>query len=69
MSRITETEINVPGRNSFLVPGSLSVDDAVSAFGDDLGLRGMVGTVVDPSPTSTSTKRVINFAHKVGNKG
>jgi hypothetical protein len=66
-NRIEATEINVPGRNTFRVPGALSVDDAVAAFGDDLGLRGMTGSVVDP--TGDSTTRVLNFAHKVGNKG
>lgn len=67
MARIEATEINVPGRSAFRVPGALSVDDAVSAFGDDLGLRGMIGQVVEP--TGDSTTRTLNFSHKVGNKG
>ena len=67
MARVEVTVINIPGRSEVRVPGALSVADAVAAYGDELGLRGMDGAQVEP--TGDSTARTLNFSHKVGNKG
>lgn len=66
MAALNNTSISVPGRPPFTVPGALSVQDVRTAFGSELGLTSMEGTIRDDNMAGV---RYVEFKHRSGNKG
>ena len=66
---MASTKIVVPGRPSFTVPGTLSLDAIQAAFGADMGLADMTSTRSSEYDDDGEEVTTFTFSHKTGGKG
>lgn len=67
---MASTRIIAPGRPAFTVPGQLTQEQVLAAFGPDLGLADMnVSRTTQYDDATDEDIVVYAFSHKTGGKG